>query len=174
MMAAISTIETLERVLNPNSKVQWRRDAASVWSLCDGDPLRLAEWCLSRLEMGLCKQPSEEAYLRQVMGSCHAVVDVEVRPVIKAMGRSENAVRQAAMQIERERVAAWEERKAAIIKRDQERRGGPVRQQLERQMAKPAAPVKEKRESLQDRMRKAWWRQYQQQRRRTALAGAAA
>ena len=172
-MAAPSTIATLERALNPNSQVQWRRDAASVWSLCDGDPLRLAEWCLKRLEMGLCQEPSEEAYLRQLMGSCHAVVDVEVRPVIKAMGRSENALRQAAMQAERERVAAWEERKAAIIKRDQERRGGPVRQQLERQMAKPTAPVQPKRELLQDRMRKAWWRQYQQQRRRTAVGAMA-
>ena len=43
-MAALSTIETLERVLNPNSKVQWRRGAASVWSLCDRDPLKLSEW----------------------------------------------------------------------------------------------------------------------------------
>ena len=141
--------------MNPNSKVQWRRDAASVWSLCDGDPLRLSEWALRRLEMGLCEQPSEEKYLRQMLGSCHAVVDAEVRPIFTAMKRSATAQHQAFLEAERERVAAWEERKAEIICRDQERRGGPVRQQLERQMAKPAAPVKAKRESLQDQMRKA-------------------
>ena len=52
-----STITTLEKILSPTSKVQWRRDAASVWSLCDGDPLKLSEWCLRRLEMGLYEQP---------------------------------------------------------------------------------------------------------------------
>ena len=167
-MAAVSSIATLERILSPNSKAQWRRDAASVWTLCDGDPLRLSEWCLRRLELGLCEQPSEEAFLRHVMGSCHGVVSVELKFVIKAMGRSEYGMREAAKQAERERVASWEQRKVAMIQRDQARRGGPVRQQLERQMIKPAAPVKAKGESLQDRMRKAWWRQYQQQRRRTA------
>ena len=41
--------------------------------------------------MGLCEQPSEEAYLRQEMGSCHAVVDAEVKPITKAVMRFERA-----------------------------------------------------------------------------------
>ena len=112
-MAMSAALQPLLKLLNPTAKVQWRRDAASVWSLCDGDPLRLAEWCLRRLEMGLCEVPSEEKFLRQVMGSCHAVVDVEVRPVFKAMKRSATAEHTAFLEAEKERVKAWDERRQA-------------------------------------------------------------
>ena len=71
-MPPLSSKSTLERILNPSSNKQWRRHAAAVWSLCDGDPLRMAEWVLRRLEMGLHDEPAEERFLRQILGSCHA------------------------------------------------------------------------------------------------------
>ena len=140
-MAAISTIETLERVLNPNSKVQWRRDAASVWSLCDGDPLRLAEWCLRRLEMRLYEQQSEEKYLRQVMGSCHSVVDAEVRPMAMAMRRSETQLHQDYLRQEKERVDAWDQRRKAIAEREEKRRQTSLHEAIRQRVAAAPKPA---------------------------------
>ena len=141
-MAAVSTIETLERVLNPKSKLQWRRDAASVWSLCDRDPLRLSEWCLRRLEMGLYEQSSEEAYLRHVMGSCHAVVDAEVKPFVKATTRSDAQIRQLYLEGEKQRVASWEQRRKALAERDEQQRKAASNEALKQRVAAaPKPPV---------------------------------
>lgn len=140
-MAIPSTIETLERVLNPNSTVQWRRDAASVWSLCDRDPLLLAEWCLRRLEMGLCEQPSEEKYLRHVMGSCHAVVDAEMRPMVQAVRRSDFLIHQDYLKAEKQRVADWDERRQLMAEREEKRRQASSREAIRQRVAAAPKPA---------------------------------
>ena len=140
-MASSATLQPLLRLLNPTAKVQWRRDAASVWSLCDDDPLRLAEWCLRRLEMGLCEVPSEEKFLRQVMGSCHAVVDVEVRPVFKAMKRSATAEHTAFLEAEKERVKAWDERRKAMAEREEKRRQATSHEAIRQRVAAAPKPA---------------------------------
>ena len=140
-MAMSAALQPLLKLLNPTAKVQWRRDAASVWSLCDGDPLRLAEWCLRRLEMGLCEVPSEEKFLRQVMGSCHAVVDVEVRPVFKAMKRSATAEHTAFLEAEKERVKAWDERRKAMAEREEKRRQATSHEAIRQRVAAAPKPA---------------------------------
>ena len=116
-------------------------DAASVWSLCDGDPLKISEWCSRRIELGLCQEPSEIKYIRQVMGSCHAIVDLEVRPVFQAMNRNANAQHQAFLRGEKARVEAWDERRQLMAEREAQRRAATSYEVIRQRVAAAPKPA---------------------------------
>ena len=108
---AIATTATLERLLKPNAANEIRRHASAAWSLCDGEPERIAEWCLLRWEKGLFETVQEERYLQQVIGSAHAVLDADVRGFRKSLIRTESQIRQDYLKQEKERVEAWDKRR---------------------------------------------------------------
>ena len=116
-------------------------DAASVWSLCDGDPLKISEWCSRRIELGLCQEPSEIKYIRQVMGSCHAIVDLEVRPVFQAMNRNANAQHQAFLRGEKARVEASDERRQLMAEREAQRRAATSYEVIRQRVAAAPKPA---------------------------------
>ena len=94
--------------------------------------------------MRLYEQPSEEAYLRQVMGSCHAVVDAEVKPFVKAIKRSDAQIRQLYLEGEKQRVADWDQRRRALAERDEQQRKAASNEALKQRVAaapKPADPM---------------------------------
>ena len=159
-MGARASIESLERMLNPRSQVPIRQHAASVWSLCS-HPEELAEWVLVRLEQGLWEDSTEERYLKQVLGCCQQLMLDEVKPVLEKFRLKEAVLRARQLKAEKERVEEWNARKAAIIKRDEERRRGPAVVRLEKALKQSPAPepeFKPRRLTAAERMDRAWRR----------------
>ena len=91
--------------------------------------------------MRLYEQPSEEAYLRQVMGSCHAVVDAEVKPFVKAIKRSDAQIRQLYLEGEKQRVADWDQRRRALAERDEQQRKAASNEALKQRVAAAPKPA---------------------------------
>ena len=133
----------------------------------------VVDFLLARFELGV--RAHEVKPTMQLVRQCQAWMEgiPGAKDPLFDLCLSREAAR--ARQEQKDAEAAWAKRRAQIVARDEERRRGPVRQHLERQMTKPPAPEPPtpKKESMEDRMRKAWWRHYHQERRRTA-AGAMA
>ena len=135
---AIATTATLERLLKPNAANEIRRHASAAWSLCDGEPERIAEWCLLRWEKGLFETVQEERYLQQVIGSAHAVLDADVRGFRKSLIRTESQIRQDYLKQEKERVEAWDKRRQLMAEREEKRRQASSHEAIRQRVA--AAP----------------------------------
>ena len=125
MATAPKTTAALTRLVSSSSRIQIRCHAAAAWSLCDEDPERLAEWCLQRLEKGLGDE-SEHQFLRVVIRSAHAFLDGQLRPVIRALNLTETAQRAAALKAEKERVAAWDQRRQVMAEQEEKRPSGVI------------------------------------------------
>ena len=123
-----------ERLLNPRAKAQMRRHAASVWSLCDGDPARLAEWCLTRIERQLCT-PEEHRYLLLVIAAAHMQMDQPVKRVERFLKANQRQFKAWSAEGEKQRLAEWEQRFKALIERDNARRYAPQRTNCRRPLA---------------------------------------
>ena len=139
----------------------------------DGGAEAVADYLLARFELGV--RAHEVKPTMQMVRQCQAWMGgiPGAKDPLLDLCLSREATR--ARQEQKDAEAAWAKRREQIVARDEARRRGPVRQHLERQMIKPPAPEPPtpKKESMEDRMRKAWWRQYQQQRRRTAVGAMA-
>lgn len=103
----------------------------------DGGAEAVADYLLAKLEIGVRPHELEPAMrlLRQCQsrmadqpGAGASVVDL-----LQAIDRQQKEQEKAAER-------SWEQRRAAIVARDEERRRGSARVQLERQIRKPAAP----------------------------------
>ena len=136
-----SSLATLSRIFNTNSPHELRRHAASMWSLCDNDPARIAEWCIRRLELGLYEQGSEEAFLRQVIGSAHGVLEADIKPFRQTLNFSEHALRLEAKTAEQERVKAWSERRKLLAQREEKRRQATSHKAIKQRIAAAPKPA---------------------------------
>lgn len=114
----------------------------------------MAELLLARLELGLHPHDSDEVVRVIRAAQCqlgHELREIESAIVHAFSTSSISNARRNKKLLEVE--LAWEERKLAMIRRDEERRRGPIRQSLERAAKQPSA----KREpTLAERMSAAW------------------
>ena len=122
----------------------------------DGGAEAVADFLLAQLEIGM--RPHQVAPAMRLLRQCQSWMSG--RPGAKTS--MVDLLKAAERQLQDQEKAAqdeWEKRRAAIIARDQERRRGPVRVQLERQIRKPAAPepeFKPRRLTTAERMDRAW------------------
>ena len=130
----------MTRLVSSSSRIQIRCDAAAAWSLCDEDPERLAEWCLQRLEKGLGDE-SEHQFLRVVIRSAHAFLDGQLRPVIRALNLTETAQRAAALKAEKERIAAWDQRRQVMAEQEEKRRQASSQEAIRARIAAAPKPA---------------------------------
>ena len=140
MATAPKTTAALTRLVSSSSRIQIRQHAAAAWSLCDEDPERLAEWCLQRLEKGLGDE-SEHEFLRVVIRSAHSFLDGQLRPIIKALKLTETAQRAAALKAEKERVAAWDQRRQVIAEREEKHRQASSQEAIRARVAAAPKPA---------------------------------
>ena len=156
--------------LQKDSMLMWVYLSASP----DGGAEAVADFLLAQLEIGMKVNEMQQSMklLRQCQSWMVGIPGAKDPLLDFCLSRETTRARQKQNDAE----AAWAKRKAQIVARDEARRRGPVRQHLERQMIKPPAPEPPtpKKESMEDRMRKAWWRHYHEERRRTASVGAMA
>ena len=146
--------------------------ACQVFLRCQQDPLLawihrvagfegVADWLLERVESNRLNIHERMDSMR-LLRACQTRMDAEekaTRQAIKASLKPETRK-------ERQQHAdAWNERKAALIARDEARRAGEQehRRRLERAVRKPAA---KKKPSLAERMAKPHSRHYMRERRR--------
>ena len=96
---------------------------------------------MTRLEQGLWEEEAERRYLRQLVGSCHTLVDAEVRPVYAAMQRTAIAQHVAFLKAEKERVADWDERRKAMAEREEKRRQATSHEAIRQRVAAAPKPA---------------------------------
>ena len=144
----------LESLISVRSKSRQRRQWAAIYLLHGAEAV--AELLLARLELGLHPHDSDEVV--RVIRAAQCQLGHELREIesslVHAFSTSSisNARRNKKLAAHEQE---WEQRKLAIIRRDEERRRGPIRQSLERVAKQPSA----KREpTLAERMARAWER----------------
>ena len=126
----------------------------------DGGAEAVADFLLARLETGV--RPHELKRAMTLLRQCQAWMAgiPGAKDPIVDFCLSREAAR--ALQEQKDAEAAWAKRRAEIVARDEERRRGSVRVQLERQIRKPAAPEREmfkpQRLTAAQRMDRAWRR----------------
>ena len=133
----------------------------------DGGAEAVADYLLAKLEIGVRPQELKRAMtlLRQCQAWMAGIPGAKDPIVDLCLSREAARARQE----QKDAEAEWAKRRAAIVARDEERRRGSVRQQLERQIRKPAAPeratFKPQRLTAAQRMERAY------RRRRYLVAG---
>ena len=144
----------LESVISLRSKSLQRRQWAHIYALHGAEAV--ADLLLARLELGLHPHDSDEVV--RVIRAAQCELGREFREFESAIVEAFSTSSISNARRNKEHLAvelAWKERKLAIIRRDEERRRGPIRQSLERVAKQPSA----KREpTLAERMARAWKR----------------
>ena len=143
-----------------------------VFLHCQQDPLLrwihlvagfegVADYLLERVESGHLKVHEREESMR-LLRACQTRMEAVEKGTRKAI---ESALKPETRKQRQQHADAWNERKAALISRDEARRVGDLehRRRLERAIRKPAA---KKKPSLAERMARAHSRHYMRERRR--------
>ena len=145
----------LFQALLKNPTLLWVYRSAPI----DGGAEAVADYLLAKLEIGV--QPHELKPAMTLLHQCQAWMTGRPGGKVAMVDLLKDAER---LLKEQEKAAEdeWAKRRAAIVARDEERRRGPVRVQLERQIRKPAAPEREtfkpQRLTAAQRMDRAWRR----------------